>query len=241
MALAPDVILATNTPTARSLKQATTTIPMVFSGLADPIADGIVTSLSKPEGNITGFTSFSGAIAGKWLQLLKEISPGVRRVVVMYNPDTAPYRIFLPTMETVAPQLGLTLIQRPVRDKAAIEGIIGEIAGASDAGLMIMPDIFMLLHRELIFGLAASGRLPTMCPLRNFTRAGGLISYGSDFDSLFRQAATYVDRILRGEKPRDLPVQEPTKYELIINLKTARAIGLEVPGSLLGSADDVIE
>jgi putative ABC transport system substrate-binding protein len=240
-ALAPDVILATNTPTARSLKQATATIPIVFSGLADPIADGIVTSLSKPEGNITGFTSFAGDIAGKWVQLLKEISPGIRRVAVIFNPDTSPYRIFLPTMESVAPQLGVTLIQRPVRDRTAIEEIIGGLAGATDAGLMIMPDIFLLLHRQTIFGLAASGRLPTMCPLRNFTLAGGLISYGSDFDSLFRQAATYVDRILRGEKPRDLPVQEPTRYDLIINLKTAKAIGLEVPASLLGRADEVIE
>src|SRR5205085_847598 len=131
---------------------------------------------------------FSGDIAGKGMQLLKEISPGVRRIVVIYNPDTAPYRIFLPTMETVAPQLGLTLIQRSVRDKAAIEGIIGELAGGSDAGLMIMPDIFLLLHRLLIFSLAAAGRLPSMCPLQNFTLAGGLVSDGSDFDSLIRQA-----------------------------------------------------
>jgi putative ABC transport system substrate-binding protein len=239
--LAPDLILATNTPTARSLKQLTETIPIVFSGLADPIADGIVTSLSNPKGNITGFTSFNAAIAGKWLQLLKEISPPIERVVVIYNPDTAPYRIFLPVMEVVAPQIAVTLSHAPVTDKGAIESAIRAAASAPGGALMIMPDVFMLLHRQTIFDLAIKGRLPTMCPLRGFTSAGGLMSYGSNFTDLMRQAALYVDRILRGEKPRDLPVQEPTQYELIINLKTAKAIGIEVPATLLGRADDVIE
>jgi putative ABC transport system substrate-binding protein len=239
--LSPDMILATNTPTARSLKQATETIPIVFSGLSDPIADGIVASLSRPQGNITGFTSFAAAIAGKWLQLLKEISPAVERVVVIYNPETAPYRIFLPVMEVVAPQIAVTLIRTPVTDKAALETAIHAVAGVPGSALMIMPDVFTVLHRRTIFELAIDGRLPTMCPLRAFTKAGGLISYGSDFTSLMRQAASYVDRILRGEKPRDLPVQEPTYYELIINLKTAKAIGLEVPAALLATADEVIE
>ena len=238
---APDLILATNTPTARSLKQLTQTIPIVFSGLADPIADGIVTNLSSPQGNITGFTSFNAAIAGKWLQLLKEVSPAIERVVVIYNPDTAPYRIFLPVMEVVAPQVAVTLSRAPVADKEAIESVIRTAANAPGGSLMIMPDVFLLLHRQTIFDLAINSRLPTMCPLRGFTSAGGLMSYGSNFTSLMRQAAPYVDRILRGEKPRDLPVQEPTQYELIINLKTAKAIGLEVPATLLGRADDVIE
>jgi putative ABC transport system substrate-binding protein len=239
--LAPDVILATNTPTARALKQATDKIPIVFAGLADPIADGIVDSLSNPHGNITGFTSFNAEIAGKWLQLLKEISPAIQRVVVIYNPDTAPYAIFLPVMEIVAPQLAVTLSRAPVRDAAAIESAIDGLGSAPGIALLIMPDVFTFLHREAIFRLAIGGHFPTMCPLRPFAAAGGLISYGSDFVTLMRQAAPYVDRILRGEKPASLPVQEPTAYELIINLKTAKALGLEVPPTLLARADEVIE
>jgi len=239
--LAPDVILATNTPTARALKQATETIPIVFAGLSDPIADGIVASLSKPDGNITGFTSFNAAISGKWLQLLKEISPGIERIVVIYNPDTAPHAIFLPVMDVVAPQLPVTLTRAPVRDKAAIENTIGNLASAPGGGLVILPDVFMALNRDMIFDLAARGHVPTMSPVRQFATAGSLMSYGSNFSSLFRQAASYIDRILRGEKPRELPVQDPTRYELVINLKTARALGLDVPPSLLARADEVIE
>lgn len=239
--LAPDLILATNTPTARSLKQATETVPIVFSGLADPIADGIVANLSSPQGNITGFTSFNAAIAGKWLQLLKEIAPATDRVVVVYNPETAPYRIFLPVMETVAPQIAITLSYAQVTDKAAIENAISAAAATPGRALMIMPDVFTALHRQTIFDLAIKSRLPTVCPLRIFTAAGGLVSYGSNFVSLMRQAAPYADRILRGEKPRDLPVQEPTQYELVINLKTANALGLTVPPTLLAQADEVIE
>jgi putative ABC transport system substrate-binding protein len=239
--LAPDVILATNTPTARALKQSTETIPIVFAGLSDPIADGIVASLSKPEGNITGFTSFNAAIAGKWLQLLKEISPGIERVVVIYNPDTAPHAIFLPVMDIVAPQVAVMLTRAPVRDKAAIENTISNLAGAAGGGLVILPDVFMALNREMIFELAARAHLPTMCPVRQFVTAGGLLSYGSNFSSLFRQSASYIDRILRGEKPRELPVQDPVSYELIVNLKTAKALGLTIPPPLLARADEVIE
>jgi putative ABC transport system substrate-binding protein len=241
VALNPDLILATNTPTARALKQATETVPIVFTGLADPIADGIVASYANPSGNFTGFVSFSAAIAGKWLQLLKEAAPSSTRIVVLYNPDTAPYAIFYPVMEAIAPSLGMTLVGSPVRDKEAIESAIGGLSAASGGALAIMPDVFMLLHGKTIFDLAISRRLPSVSPLRQFVAAGSLISYGSNFDKLFRQAASYADRILRGEKPNKLPVQEPTEYELIVNLKTAKAIGLTMPETLLGRADEVIE
>jgi len=241
VSLAPDAILATNTPTARALKQATETIPIVFAGLSDPIGDGIVVSLSKPGGNITGFTSFDGPIAGKWLQLLKEIAPNTAHAGVIFNPKTAPHAIFLPVMEATAPSVGLTLTQLPVTNQTAIETGIGKLASEPASGLVIMPDVFTGLYADLIFGLATRGKLPTVCPLRVFAVAGGLASYGSDFTDLFRQAASYIDRILRGQKPPDLPVQEPTKYELVVNLKTAKAIGLAVPSTLLTRADEVIE
>jgi ABC-type uncharacterized transport system substrate-binding protein len=239
--LAPDVILATNTPTARALKQASGTIPMVFAGLADPVADGIVTSLAKPAGNFTGFTSFNAAIAGKWLQLLKEISPGIERIAVIYNPRTAPHSIFLPVMRTMAPKIGVALIEALVADKAAIEDTLGKFAGNTGDGVIVMPDVFMTQHRDTVFALTNRHRIPTVSPLRAFAAAGSLVSYGSDFDDLFVQATTYVDRILRGEKAGDLPVQEPTKYELVVNLKTAKAIGIAIPAALLATADEVIE
>jgi putative ABC transport system substrate-binding protein len=239
--LHPDLILATNTPTARALKQATETIPVVFTGLADPIADGIVGSYASPSGNFTGFVSFSAAIAGKWLQLLKEVAPSATQVAVLYNPDTAPYAIFYPVMEAIAPSLGMTLTNAPVRDKEAIESAIAGLSTASGGALAIMPDVFTLLHSRTIFDLAISRHLPSVSPLRQFVLAGSLISYGSNFDKLFRQAASYADRILRGERPNKLPVQEPTEYELFVNLKTAKAIGLTVPETLLGRADEVIE
>jgi putative ABC transport system substrate-binding protein len=218
-----------------------TTVYYGVCGLADPVADRIVASLSKPGGNITGFTSFNAATAGKWPQLLKEISPAIDRIAVMYNPTVAPYSIFLPVMQVVAPQIGVTLIPAPVGDGAAIEAALGNFVTTSGGGLVVMPDVFMTLHRDMILRLASQNRLPTMSPLRSFAAAGALMSYGSHFHHLFEQAASYVDRILRGEKPGDLPVQEPTKYEAIINPRTARAIGVEIPSSLLATADEVIE
>jgi putative ABC transport system substrate-binding protein len=241
VALNPDLILATNTPTARALKQVTETVPIVFTGLADPIADGIVASYANPSGNFTGFASFSAAIAGKWLQLLKEVAPSAAQITVLYNPDTAPYAIFLPVMEALAPGLGMTLVRSPVRDKEAIESAIEKIPAAPVGALSIIPDVFTFLHSKMIFDLAINRRLPSVSPLRQFVVSGSLISYGSSFPKLFRQAASYADRILRGEKPDKLPVQEPTEYELIVNLKTAKAIGLTVPATLLGRADEVIE
>jgi putative ABC transport system substrate-binding protein len=239
--LNPDVILATNTPTARSLKLATDTIPIVFAGLSDPIGDGIVTSLSKPGRNITGFTSFNAPIAGKWLELVKELSPATTRTGIIYNPRTAPHTIFLPVMQELAPRLGITVVPMPVSDQASIESAIGSLAREPNSGLVALPDVFMTSYGQLIFALALQARLPTVGPLRSYADNGALASYGSDFTELFRQASTYVDRILRSEKPGDLPVQEPTRYELILNLKTAKAMALTVPQAILARADDVIE
>ena len=239
--LNPDVILATNTPTARALKLATETIPVVFAGLADPIGDGIVTSLSKPGRNVTGFTSFNGPIAGKWLELLKELAPATTRVGILYNPRTAPHAIFLPVMQDIAPKLGITVEFMPVNDQAGIESAIGSLTREPNSGLVALPDVFMTTYGQLLFTLALKARLPTVGPLSSFAANGALVSYGSDFTDLFHQASTYVDRILRGEKPGDLPVQEPIKYELVVNLKTAKALALTVPQAVLARADEVIE
>jgi putative ABC transport system substrate-binding protein len=239
--LKPDVIVATNTPTARSLKLATDTIPIVFAGLADPIGDGIIASLSKPGRNITGFTSFNAPIAGKWLELLKELSPATTHTGIVYNPKTAPHAIFLPVMQDIAPRLGVTVAPMPVSDQTAIESAIGRLAREPNSGLVALPDVFMTTYSQLIFALAVQARLPTVGPLRLFADNGALASYGSDFTELFRQASSYVDRILRGDRPGELPVQEPTKYELIVNLKTAKAMALTVPQAVLARADEVIE
>lgn len=237
----PDVILASNTPVARSLKAATDTIPIVFAGLADPIGDGIVTSLSKPGRNVTGFTSFNAPIAGKWLELMKELAPATTRAGILYNPKTAPHAIFLPVIQDVAPKLGMTIVPMPVDDKAAIESAINALGREVDSGLIALPDVFLLANNPLIFTLTQQARLPTVGPLRVFADSGALASYGSDFVELFRQASSYVDRILRGDKPGDLPVQEPTRYELVVNLKTAKAMALTVPPTVLARADEVIE
>ena len=239
--LSPDVILATTTSPTRSLKRATDKIPIVFAGLSDPIGDGIVANLAKPGRNITGFTSFNAPIAGKWLELLKELSPATTHAGILFNPQTAPHAIFLPVMQAVAPKLGMTVAPMPVTDPGAIESAIGTLARKPHSGFVALPDTFLTLHGPLIFALALQARLPTVGPLRSFADLGALASYGSDFVDLFRRASTYVDRILRGEKPGDLPVQEPTKYELIVNLKTARAMGLAVPQAVLARADDVVE
>jgi putative ABC transport system substrate-binding protein len=235
------VILATNTPTARSLKLLTDTIPIVFAGLADPVGDGIITSLSKPGRNITGFTSFNAPIAGKWLELVKELSPATTHTGIVYNPKTAPHAIFLPVMQDIAPRLDITAVPMPVSDQAAIESAIGRLAREPNSGLVTLPDVFVTTYSQLIFALAVQARLPTVGPLRLFADNGALASYGSDFTELFRQASSYVDRILRGDRPGDLPVQEPTKYELIVNLKTAKAMALTVPQAILARADEVIE
>ena len=239
--LAPDVILGSNTPQMRALKNATQTIPIVFAGLADPVGDGLVASLSKPGANITGFSSFDAALGGKWLQLLKEVSPNLVRVAIIFNPDTAPHSLFLPELEVAARSAGLTLVRAAVRDAAAIEGAIVSLASAPGSGLIVMPDVFVARHRQLVIALAAQHRVPTVYPLPYFAVDGGLMAYGSDFDDQFKRAASYVDRVLQGARPTDLPVQAATKFQLVINLKTAKSLGLTVPPSLLARADEVIE
>jgi len=241
LALSPDAILGFSTPVARALKEATQTVPIVFTVLSDPIGDGIVASLSKPGGNITGFASFEASVGGKWLQLLKEVSPDTRRVAIMYNPDTAPHALFMPILEATAPAMRLTLIKAPVRDAAAIERELDVLAQEAGGGLITLPDVFVGLNRKTIFAGSAARRIPAMYSFREYVAEGGLISYGSDRIDLFRRAASHVDLILKGAKPADLPVQQPTRYEMAINLKTARELGLTIPPLLLAQADVVIE
>ena len=240
-AAAPDVILGTNTPTVRALKAATTTVPVVFAGLSDPVGDGIVESLARPGGNITGFSSFDSPLAGKWLQYLIEVQSGTKRVTVMFNPDTAPHSLFLPILEAAAKQLGVPLVQAKVRDVAAVETAMAALGSEPGQALIVLADVFSTLHRGLIIALAERYRVPAIYPGRYFVTDGGLICYGSDFADQYQRAASYVDRILQGLSVADLPVQAPIKFQLVINLKTAKAIGIEIPLSLLATADEVIE
>jgi putative ABC transport system substrate-binding protein len=239
--LAPEVIFAQNTPVIRELVRATRTIPIIFAVVSDPIGDGFVTSLSKPGGNISGFSSLDPAIAGKWLQLLKEISPGIRRVAVIFNPDTAPHSIFLPPLEAAAASVPVTFIRSTVRDTAAIESAIATLAREPGGGLVVMPDVFTASNRKSIITATARHRVPAVYPFRYHATDGGLMSYGPDIADQCRQAASYVDRVLKGEKPADLPVQQLTKIEMVINLKTAKALGLTIPETLLATADEVIQ
>ena len=239
--LQPDVIFTvTTTPTA-ALQLETRTIPIVFSIVADPVGMGFVADLRRPAGNITGFAVEEGGMAGKWLQMIKELAPLIKRAGAMYNQDTAPYaKYFLGPFEAAAQALAVAPIILPVRDDAEIEAAI-DLLGRDQGGLVIVPDIFMVNYRAVIISAAARNRVPTILDTPSFPRDGGLMSYGASFPVLFRQAAGYVDRILKGAKPADLPVQVPTKYDLVINLKTAKALRLTVPQSILLRADEVIE
>lgn len=240
-ALNPDAIFASNTPVLKALKAATSAIPIVFAGLSDPVGDGIVASLAHPGGNITGFASFNGPIAGIWLQKLKELAPATRRVAVVYNPDTAPHALFGPALEATATSLGIALTRAAVRDAAAIQNALTAFAVEPAGAVVVLPDVFTTRHRALIISLSARHRLPAIWPLREWVPEGALMSYGTDFADQYRRAAAYVDRVLRGARPSDLAVQQPTKFEMVINLKTAKALGLTVPPLLLAQADEVIE
>jgi len=239
---APDVIVGSGTPITAALKEATGIIPIVFSGVNDPVGQGFVASLSRPGGNITGFTFIDFPLIGKWLEMIKEIAPGVRHVALMFDPDTTPfYPAFLHELEAANKSLAVELSASPVRDEAEVEAAITALAREPGGGLIAAPDAFINNHRRAVMTLTEQRRLPAIYGFRQFVTEGALISYGPDIADIVRRSAGYVDRILKGERPADLPVQAPTKFELVINLKTAKALGLEVPPHLLQLADEVIE
>ena len=240
--LQPDVILGHTTPVVAALLQETHTIPIVFVVVSDPVGSGFVANLPRPGGNVTGFINLEASLVTKWVQLLKEIAPQVTRVSLVFNPDTAPHsRYYINPFEAACRSFGIAPITITVRSAAEIESAITGLRNEPAMGLIVMPDIFIAVHRQLIISLAARYALPAIYPFRYFASEGGLISYGIDNIDLFQRSASYVDRILKGEKPADLPVQVPTKYEMVINLKTAKALGLDVPLSLQARADEMIE
>jgi putative tryptophan/tyrosine transport system substrate-binding protein len=241
VALTPDVILATASPTVAALQAATRTVPVVFANAVDPVGAGFVDSLPRPGGNATGFVLFEYGISAKWLELLKEIAPHVTRVAVLRDPAIAAGTGQFGAIQSVAPSFGVELTPVNVRDPGEIERVVSAFARSLNGGLIVTASPLATLHRNLIVTLAARHKLCAVYNLRQFVAAGGLISYGPDIVDLYPRAAGYVDRILRGEKPADLPVQAPTKYELIINRKTARELGLKIPPALLSRADEVIE
>jgi putative ABC transport system substrate-binding protein len=239
--LGPDVILATGTPVVAALRQGNPP-PVVFVQVTDPIGNGFVPNLARPGGHLTGFTSFEFTIGSKWLEALKHVAPAVQRVALIFNPDTAPFaHLFWQPVVEAAPAFDVDPIQTPVRDAGEIKHAIETFAREANGGLMVLPDVSTTNYRDLIIALAARHRLPAVYPFRYFAASGGLMSYGSDLADVYRRAASYVDRILKGAAPGELPVQAPSKFELVINLKTANALGLTVPPLWLGRADEVIE
>jgi len=240
--LNPDVLVAATTPATAALQTETHTIPIVFAVVSDPIGSGFVASLAKPGGKITGFINIEASLSGKWLELLRQIAPSVSRAGFLFNPQTASYaQYYLDTFRAAAAVLKIEPIDAPVHSVAEVEAVMTKLGRESDAGVIVMPNTFTVVNRDTIVSLANRDRLPAIYPFRIFAAAGGLLSYGIDLPDLYRGAATYVDRILRGAKPEELPVQLPTKFEMIVNLKTAKAIGLNIPQSLVIAADEVIE
>jgi putative ABC transport system substrate-binding protein len=236
-----DLIVSHGTSVTQIQQQQTRTIPIVFTTVTDPVGSGLVESLARPGGNTTGFTNFEFSMAGKWLELLKEVAPPVHKVTIMFNPDNAAMPGQLRAIAEAASALGLQIVETHVRDSAGIERAINGLALASNVGLVVLPEFVTTFHRGLIAELAVRHRVPAVYSQRNFIESGGLICYGPDNDDVYQRAASYVDRILRGEKPADLLIQQPTKFELVINLKAAKAIGLEIPTTVLARADEVIE
>jgi putative ABC transport system substrate-binding protein len=239
--LQPDIILTSGTPATVALQRGTRTIPIVFASLNDPVASGIVARLDRPSGNITGFALLEASLGGKWLELLSEIAPGLKRAAIVFNPDTSAVSSFMPSFETAARSLKVEPIPAPVHSDVEIETAILALGREPEGGLVVMPDTFMFAHRAPMILAAAQNNVPVVYYFSAFARDGGLLSYGVDLVDTFRGAATYVDRILRGAKPGDLPVQFPTKFEMVVNLKTAKALGLAVPPSIMLRATEVIE
>jgi putative tryptophan/tyrosine transport system substrate-binding protein len=242
--LKPDVILTQSTPVTAAVKRETSTIPIVFVAVADPVGSGFVASLSRPGGNVTGFGSLDqGSMASKWLELLTAIAPGVKRAVMMFNPDTAPYMksFLLPSFEAAARSLKVASAAAPVHNETEIEAVISSLGREPGSGLLGMPDNFIEIHRALIISLAARNSVPAVYQTPTIAKDGGLLSYGAEFQDLFHRSARYIDNILHGAKPSELPVQLPLKYFMVVNVKTAKALGLIVPPTLLATADEVIE
>jgi putative tryptophan/tyrosine transport system substrate-binding protein len=242
VALAPDLIVAVGTSSIAALKRATRSIPIIFAIVNDPVAQGFISSMAHPGGNITGFSFLEYSTLGKWLEMLKEMAPGIIRVGVMFNPKTYPYyNTVLPALETTARKLSVAVTAAEIRDPAEIEVIIGTLGGQPAGGLLVAPDPFTSAHRASIIGATERHLVPAIYAFRQYVKEGALMSYGADPLDLIRRSAAYVDRILKGADPGELPAQQPTKFELAINLKTARPLGLTVPNTLLVAADEVIE
>ena len=242
IALQPDLILSNDTPTTATLLQQTRSVPIVFATVADPVGSGFVASFARPGGNATGFAVYEASLGGKWLELLKETVPSVSRVVVIFNPATAPFaENHLKSLNNAAPSFGVEARVAHVSDVSELETVVATQAREPNSGLIVLNEDFMIAHRVEIISLAARYRLPAVYPFRFFAELGGLISYGVNLNDNFRRAVPYADRVLRGAKPSELPVQAPVKFELVINLTTAKALGLTVPPTLLARADEVIE
>jgi putative ABC transport system substrate-binding protein len=239
--LQPDLIVTGGTPTTAAVQRETRTIPIVFVNVSDPVASGIVARLNRPDGNITGFAILEVSLGGKWLELLSEIAPGLKRVAIMFNPDMGIASAFMPSIETAAQSLKVTSSAKPVHSDAEIETAMIALGREPGGGLVVMPEAFTIVHRSRLVFAAARSNVPAVYAFSEAVREGGLLSYGVDQVDTYRSAASYVDRILRGEKPGDLPVQLPTKFEMVVNRKTATALGLAIPPSIMLRADEVIE
>jgi putative ABC transport system substrate-binding protein len=238
--LQPDIIVTNGTPATVAAQRETQTIPIVFATGGDPVATGLVARLDRPGGNVTGFPVYEGTLGGKWLELLSEIAPGLKRAAIMSNPDTSPVSAYMPSLETAAQSLKVVPVPAPVRSDTEIDTAITALGREPGGGIVVIPGVFVAAHRAIILA-SARNNVPAVYTLSESARDGGLLSYGPDRVGTYRRAATYVDRILRGEKPSDLPVQFPTKFEMVVNRKTATALGLAIPPSILLRADEVIE